>query len=313
MKGLRLKSFLLSSLLSIGVIYGFEKSNANIDYTSGIVKVKAMGCSESGVPDIVAEAEAYEAARVIALKNLAEAIKGVRIVGNVTVGNVQYKSGLIKTTVDTIIHGAVECPDVKPIFKYRESSQVGCVYNYCLMTKLFYGPNGAKILIPVIEELKKKGYPTKPPKAEEIASPEEAQEVVKKTEQQATLKEVDGVVIDVRELPNYTPSAAPIIVTKTMGGQYKPVFAPTMVDENVIRRKGAVAATVATKAQLDSVLQAWNIKHPLVIKAIGLTPEGAIVISNDDAIKLTVADQKNNFISKGNVIIWINPTTAMAY
>ena len=268
-----------------------------------------MACSQAGVPDILAEAQAYEAARIVALKNLAEAIEGVHITANETVKNMQFRNSLISSRVKAIIKGAAECPDTQPHFIYRESSGIGCVTNYCLMTKILYGPNGTRLLIPVIQELKKEGYPTKPPKAEEIAqNPQEVQ-----TAQQTNLKEVDGVIIDVRDFPDFTPSAAPIIVTKTMGGQYKPVFAATMVDESAIRRKGAVVGIVATRGQLNNLLQAWNIKHPLYIKAVGITPDGAIVISNQDAIKLITADQKNNFISKGNVIIWMSPATAQNY
>ena len=124
------------------------------------------------------------------------------------------------------------------------------------------------------------------------------------------------MIVDVREIPDYEPSLAPIIETKDIANRPKVVFAASMVNEDVVRRKGAVAAQVVTKQQLNSVLQSWGVKHPLIVKAKGIdSTTGAIVISNEDAVKLIAADQRNNFLSKGNVIIWMSASsqTSLSY
>lgn len=309
-----LKKFFTASLVFIlGTGISFTQSQKyTVDYTKGFVKAYGSGCSEPGTPEPLAQMEAEEAARTVALNNLAEAIKGVRIVGYTTIRKMQFKDSYITRAVNAFLIGATVCPDSNPTYIYNEKAEIGCYKNYCLMIGITNSPQGARLLIPIIKELKKK-YPSKPPKVEEIAPKgEKTEQIVSKPD----LQQVDGVIIDVREIPDYSPSLAPIIETKDIANRPKVVFAASMVDEDVVRRKGAVAAQVATKQQLDSVLQAWGIKHPLIIKARGIDPTtGAIIISNEDAVKLIAADQKNNFLSKGNVVIWMSPSsqTALSY
>jgi hypothetical protein len=284
-----------------------------VDYEKGIIQAYGYACSKPNTPRLLAKIQAREAARVVALKNLAEAINNVKVVGFSSIKDMQFDKSEYGTFVNSLIKGAIRCPDKPYNFEYDPEARQGCVENYCLMIRVADTPQGAKLLLPIIEKLKKE-YPTKPPKVEEIAPKKEKVEQVVSRPQ---LQQIDGVIIDVREIPDYSPSLAPIVETKDIANRPKIVFAASMVNEDVVRRKGTVAAHVTTKPQLDSVLQSWNVRHPLIIKAKSVDPAtGAIVISNEDAVKLIAADQKNNFLSKGNVIIWMSPTvsqTSLSY
>jgi len=310
LKKLAIYSFVLIG--SLNVTHAEEDKPYKIDYEKGIVEAYGYACSKPHTPRLLAKIQAREAARVIALKNLAEAVSNVKVIGYSTVKDMEFNKSEYASFINSLIRGAIRCPDTKYTFEYDPEARQGCVENYCLMIRVANSPQGVKLLLPIIEKLKQK-YPTKPPKVEEIVPKgEKTEQIVSKPD----LQQVDGVIIDVREIPDYSPSLAPIIETKDIANRPKVVFAASMVDEDVVRRKGAVAAQVATKQQLDSVLQAWGIKHPLIIKAKGIDPTtGAIIISNEDAVKLIAADQKNNFLSKGNVIIWMSPSsqTALSY
>ncbi len=290
-------------LTSLVFLFGFTAFGAEksykIDYVEGYVKAYGEACSKPGVPRLLAKIQAKEAARAVAMRHLAEALNNVKVIGYTTVKDGQFNSSAVLTAVDALVKGAVLCPDESYSFDYDPEARQGCVFDYCLMVKLAYTPNGAKLLIPIIKSLKERGAPSNPPKAEEVAGGSEA--AGRKVAPQNVV--YDGVIVDASGLPQYSPTYAPIIVTKTPGGIYKPVFVPTMVDERYISAKGAVAANVINERQISEISKRWGIKHPLRIRAIDVTPDGALVISREDAIKLLAANQKTHFIEKGNVII----------
>jgi hypothetical protein len=183
------------------------------------------------------------------------------------------------------------------------------VKNYCVYTQILYSRNGVRFLIPVIKSLKKQGYPSEPPKSENLALPNGSQSsqspVTVNYHSTQNLKNVDGLIIDASELYEFEPSMMVIVETQSIGGEYKPIFAPTMVDIKAVRQKGSVVAYVqeGDRQRLKWIMEAWNIKHPLRVKAIDVTPEGALVIDKKDAIKVVTANEKNHFLEKGNVII----------
>jgi len=298
----------LALLGSLSVGFGNPSSN-EVDYSQGIIKSHAIACSNPQYeffPDELKKAQALEAARTVAQKNLLEALKGVKIDAVTTVNQLMLNNSLILKTVGGVLRGAVECPDEPPKYFGNPNSKVQCA-QVCMMVKFLYNANGVKMLIPILKEYKK-AHPeyTQPPTPEKLA---ENKEKVEKISEEVKPKEYDGVIIDAREI-SYEPQLMPVIMAKSsMDEAPKVVFAPAMVDEKYVQRKGAVVANVATDTQLQTILQKWGIKHPLKVKATAYDDvTGGIIISRDDAIKIAVANEKTHFLEKGNVIILFNPS-----
>jgi hypothetical protein len=297
--------FILLLFIWIPISFALGK-DYEINYTEGYIKAYGYACSQNNTDRALAEIQALEAARSVALMHLAEAIGEVKLVGNVKVKDMQFYNSWIERSVNTILRGALQCPDENYQFIYDPNAKRGCVKNYCVYTQILYSKNGVRFLIPIVKSLKKQGYPSQPPTTENL-TPSTAASTEKVVTYNPTenLKDVDGLIIDASELYEFEPSMMVIIETQSLGGEYKPIFAPTMVDIKAIRKKGSVVAYVqeGDTQRMKWLMEAWNIKHPLRVKAIDVTPEGALVVSRKDAIKIVTANQKNHFLEKGNVII----------
>jgi len=265
---------------------------------SGVLRAYGEGCSKEGVSRPLAKMQAEAVARAVAQQRLIETLKGVKLVAGMTAKDMVFEESILAKKVEGFLKGATKCEDVKPEFIYDREARQGCIENYCMEVQLFYNPqSGEGFVLPILKKLKEKA-PKPTPKMEELAKEGEQKAI---EERKST--DYDGVIIDATDI-YYEPQVAPYIAYKDAAGQLQIIFTPSMINLGAVSSKGAVAAYATSDARVKDILRKWNIKNPLVVKAIGVDQTtGALIISRDDAALLSAANAKTKLLEKGNVII----------
>ncbi len=88
--------------------------NSAIDYSKRTISATGIGAVPPNAPNVgMARANAIRAARLDALRNLVEAVKGVRVSSETTVENNMVSSDVIKTQVEGMVRGARQVGETK--------------------------------------------------------------------------------------------------------------------------------------------------------------------------------------------------------
>lgn len=91
-----------------------SSDNSSIDYSKRTISALGIGAIPANAPNVgMARANAIRAARLDALRNLVEAVKGVRVSSETTVENGMVSSDVIKTQVEGMVRGARQVGETK--------------------------------------------------------------------------------------------------------------------------------------------------------------------------------------------------------
>jgi hypothetical protein len=297
-------------------------SSGMINWTSGEIFATGIGAPPSQ-PMNAAQARAMteRAAYVVALRNLLEVVKGVRVDSESTVENYIVKSDVIRTRVDGIVKGA-------RIVKTRYLSdgsvevQVAMPLRGALMDAVLPGdfgkPGGSTVVpqpvplgqtppqtyqqqpAPQKPEPVKPTVPETPAPAPPEAKPEPPQPTPPQAEKPTTVFKggvATGLVIDGKGL-----SLRPALVPKILDPQGREIYVG-----RVATRTNAMEQGVAGYAR-DVNAAANNFRvtdNPAIIK--GIRSSGAartdIVVNESDAKTLQQLSSKGNFLQYCRVII----------
>ena len=274
------KKFLAS--LTVMAVMLFTMSIAfaaegTVDWNKGVIRATGIG---AGKPEYqhknpgIYRAQARRAAMMDAQRNLAEAVKGVRVNSDSTMEDMILKSDIVRTRVDAIIKNMKEVSA-----NYTTDGN----YEVILEMPLFGGQDSLSeaAFIPFKNE----------PKADFPAP------VNVKVLNQPTIinNNYTGLIVDCRGM-NVNCVMSPVI--KNDKGQA--IYGHKNLDYDKIIVNGM--ASYANDAS-DQISRARAGSNPLVVKAVGLSDINANpVVSVNDADKILAANQHDKFLDKCAVV-----------
>ncbi|HYA86596.1 MAG TPA: hypothetical protein VEI57_06005 [Nitrospirota bacterium] len=247
-------------------------STGKVDWTTGVITAVGIGAPPAQPANAAqARAMAERAAQVVALRNLLEAVKGVRVDSTTTVENFMVTSDVIKTEVNGFIQGAMPVDK-----KYMSDGSVEVTVGMRLTGAL------ADALLP-------KG-PAMPPTPSTMpgGTPEGQGQLY------------TGLIIDARGL-GVRPAMAP----KILNEDGKEVYGSAWINRDYAVREGMVGylkdpAAAQTNPRVTD--------KPMIVKAIKVSGDARVdtVISNADAAALQSASQNLSMLEKCRVIILVD-------
>lgn len=246
-------------------------TSGKVDWTTGVITAVGIGAPPAQ-PANPAQARgmAERAAQVVALRNLLEAVKGVRVDSTTTVENFIVQSDLIRTQVSGFVQGATVMDK-----KYMSDGSIEVTV-------------GMKLTGALADALLPKTPPTPPTGMTGTLAPA--------TPGQA----YTGLIVDARGL-GVRPAMAP----KILNEEGKEVYGSAWINRDYAVREGMVGYL---KDPLQAQTNPRVTDKPLLVKAQKISGEGRVdvVISNADAAMLQSASQNLSFLEKCRVIILVD-------
>jgi hypothetical protein len=286
-----------------------------INWTQGKVTAKGSGVPQTGVTPSQARIMAERAARADALRNLLEAVKGVRVDAETTVESFTTKSDRVMTRVSGIVIGAREVGkrylgdgSVEITMEINLTGELLAVMlqelpplNMPLMPTPSLPPiqkpaPPSTTPSPVVPPVPKPSPPSPP--AEEKKVPETPQTQAK-VEGKLDLKKMEytGLIVDARKL-----NLRPALIPKILNQRGELVYSQQSLDQRDLIKMGLVgyAKDVDAAAKNQRVTA-----EPYVISGLNATGDKRtdVVISDRDAqIVLTTAPY-TGYLKNGRVMI----------
>ncbi|MBI5827280.1 MAG: hypothetical protein HZB22_06100 [Deltaproteobacteria bacterium] len=250
-------------------------------FMTGSIVVKGEGAAPPNKTLSAAQKRimALRAAKVIALREIAEIINGVAVSGETRVADAAVESDAIRASVEGIVKGAQVIKEV-----YDPMSEMAGVYVSVPLT----GPNGviATLLpqvIPVMPLPQYQPYQPMPPGE----PPQQAQ---------AQPKNYDGLILDVREKP-----FKPALINRVLAKNGEIIYDPTKVAQNILVERGAAEYTNDV-GKARALLGERGSSNPLVVKAGGVVKSTDVELAPEDASAVFSSNQSNNFLEGAKVV-----------
>jgi hypothetical protein len=243
-------------------------STGKVDWTTGVITAVGIGAPPAQPANAAqARAMAERAAQVVALRNLLEAIKGVRVDSTTLVENFMVTSDVIRTEVSGFVQGATVMDK-----KYMSDGSVEVTV-------------GMKLTGALADALLPKGPLTPPTGLGGTATPGQA---------------YTGLIVDARGL-----GVRPAMVPKVLNEDGKEVYGSSWVNRDYAVREGMVGYLkdpVAAQANPRVTDKPLMIK---ALKVSG-DARVDLVVSNADAAMLHGAAQNLSFLEKCRVIVLVD-------
>jgi hypothetical protein len=243
-------------------------STGKVDWTTGVITAVGIGAPPAQPANAAqARAMAERAAQVVALRNLLEAVKGVRVDSTTLVENFMVTSDAIRTEVSGYVQGAMVMDK-----KYMSDGSVEVTV-------------GMKLTGALADSLLPKGPLTPPTGISGTATPGQA---------------YTGLIVDARGL-----GVRPAMVPKIINEEGKEVYGSAWVNRDYAVREGMVgylkdpAAAQANPRVTDKPLMVKAVK----VSGDGRVD---LVITNADAAMLHGAAQNLSFLEKCRVIVLVD-------
>ncbi|TAN44622.1 MAG: hypothetical protein EPN22_05970 [Nitrospirae bacterium] len=257
--------------------------------------------------------KALRAAEVLALRSLAETIRGVRIDGDTVVENMMLRDDIVRARVEGIVKGAQK---VRADVVWEDNAPLATVeMRICMTLNAPECRSGSSLMsiLPVERKKEPAFVPTKsfieapaPEKKEvqpvkESPKPEPVKEMPKvKVVSYDSSKPVTGVVFNLEGQP-FEREMLPVVVTTGEDNSYLTVYSAKSVKPNVIRTYGVVRYS-------DNLDQAF--KNPqlgnnvMTISAISVTKENMLLIKLEGAKALKETTRYgNDYLGDAKVFI----------
>ncbi len=240
-----------------------------------IVKGEGVAPSDRPLSGPQKRLMALRAAKVVALRELAETLSGVRVSGETCVQDAAAKSDQVKAAVDGMVRGAEVVHE-----DYDERTETGTVYVQLSLD----GPNGlTQNLLP--EMLAQKAVDV--PKASAYAPP---------APPPPPSVPVDALIIDATGKP-FRPALVNRIVVVNGGT----LFEPSKIAPEILAKRGCGDYT-SDVGKAKAILASHGAKNPLVVKAAGVQRSTDAEISDSDAAAVFSADKQTPFLEGAQVV-----------
>jgi len=295
-----------------------------INWTQGLITAKGSGAPPTGIT-VISQARlmAERAAKADALRNLLEAVKGVRVDADTTVENFTTKNDVVMTRVSGIVKGATVVDKrylsdggvevTVAVYLTGELLAVMLQELPPLTTPLMPAPT-----IPPIEKPLPPPPPTPPPQEKKVTFPPVAEErkvtpppvveekkppaapeVQAKIEEELDLKKLEytGLIVDARKL-----GLRPALIPKILNQKGEMVYSSHSVGQQELIRMGLVGyakdVDAASKNQRVTA-------EPCIVPGLNAAGEKKtdVVISNRDAQMVLTTAPYTGYLKNGRVMI----------
>lgn len=274
-------SFLITAILSLGIYTtahaqdGWQEATPDglTDWTNGYVEATGQGTSRYMGNRVQEELMAKQAARTTAQARLLEIIKGIRLTGLTTIATLGSGDTRAATRIKGTLRGARQI-DEQVSWHEDKTSRRGetvlaevtlrvCITPACQATT--QNLTGATLNLP-----KTTNKPAKPLSTDNAAT---------------------SVIIDL-EQALYLPALAPEIIDE----KDKMIYSQDSVDAEITAHTGLIHyAKDIAKAKKMSI----SGSNPLIIKAVRVSPDNRIVLSESDGQKINALDA----LKQGHLIV----------
>ncbi|MDP2786528.1 MAG: hypothetical protein Q8O79_00395 [Pseudomonadota bacterium] len=256
--------------------------------TDGYILVVGQGLPMAGGSPARQKLTAIRAAEVIAYRRLAEIINGVYVSGQTTVRDCSLESEVVKTAVSGLIKGARKVHEewnpvdgTAVVFMQVGVRGPDSVAEALYSSYINAAPGQA--LLKVAAYTLPAQMPTQMPAPALAAKPVAAAEAH------------DGLIIDAREL-----GFQPALINRIFSSKGEALYDPSKVSQKILVEQGAGEYT-NTIEKARAALEARGAKAPMVIKATGLKTMADLNVSDEDVMRIFIADQKSNFLASAKV------------
>lgn len=242
-------------------------------FVEGSIVVKGEGAApqDAGASRAQKRIMAIRAAKVEALREVAEIVDGVRIEGETMLVNAVAESDLIRATVQGVIRGAEVVSEA-----YDPFSGMAAVYVSVPMT----GANGlVSSLLPQVVPMYQGGMQAYRPPVE----PRET-------------GSYDGLILDVRE-----HSFKPALINRVLTSGGEVVYDPARVAQDILVERGAAEYT-NDLGKARALLNERGSTNPMVVKGAELVRATDVKIPDDDANAVFASNLSNNFLEGAKVV-----------
>jgi len=252
--------------------------------TDGYILVVGQGLPMAGGSPARQRMTAIRAAEIAAYRRLAEIVDGVYVSGQTTVRECSLESDVVKTAVSGLIKGARKVHE-----EWNPVDGVAVVF----MQIGVRGPDGVAEAMysayinaaPGRALLQTAVYtpPAQAPETAPVATPVAAPEMH------------DGLIIDAREL-----GFQPALINRIFSSKGEALYDPSKVSQKILVEQGAGEYT-NTIEKARAALEARGAKAPMIVKATGLKTMADLNVSDEDVLRIYMADQKSNFLASAKV------------
>jgi len=298
--------YVIALILIISIVFTVQAQyvtqnfgqNQTVDWTNQTIKATGIGSPNPNLPAAAARANAIRAAKLDALRNILETIKGMYLNSETTVRNAMVESDVIQSRVEGVAKGfrIVEGPrylsdgSVEVVVEMPITGQLSDV----LLPSQFGGGHlltGGQLLCPTCGQPWPKNKPVPPG---------------------VQLQQVGGT----------TPGAANAVYTGLIinckGLGVRPAMAPKILDENgnevygskfVSRQWAVEIGMVGYDKDINRARQNERVaNNPLIIKGLRAAGQNKtdIIISASDAALIHQAATNQNFLDKCKVMFIVN-------
>jgi hypothetical protein len=249
-------------------------------FTERVIIVKGEGVAPADRPlsDAQKGLMAKRAAKVIALRELAEVLQGVRVSGDTTVRDAAVSSDEIRVTVDGMVKGA------EVIYEEYDKGDEAAVV---VVRMPLGGPGGAiEGLKPTIDKYEaalpaaKVRY-TPPAGAVPAPPPPEP---------------IDGLIVDATGT-----GFRPALVNRILAQNGAVILAPSTIAPEILARRGCGDYT-GDVGKAKAILGNHGARNPLLIKVVGLQGPTDLKISEQDSLAVFSANKKTRFLEGAKVV-----------
>ncbi len=244
-------------------------------FVSGAIVVKGEGAAPSDKALSTAQKRimALRAAKVIALREVAEILDGVTVSGETTVVFAAAESDTVRVAVQGIVKGAQVVKEV-----YEPLSEMGTVY----LSVPLSGPDGimAQLLPQVMQSMPLPPMPAYQPPP--IASD--------------AVNGYDGLIIEVIDR-----GFRPALINRVLAKNGEVVYDPTRVAQNILVERGAAEYT-NNLGKARALLSERGSVNPVVATVQTIVRSTDVEISPADATKIFISNQRKNFLEGAKVV-----------
>jgi len=249
-------------------------------FTDRVIIVKGEGVAPADRPlsDAQKGLMAKRAAKVVALRELAEVLQGVNVTGDTTVRDAAVSSDEIRVTVDGMVKGA------EVIYEEYDKGDEAAVV---VVRMPLDGPGGAiESLKPAIvryEATLPKATVRYAPPAGAVAPPPPPEPV-------------DGLIVDATGT-----GFRPALVNRILAQSGAVILAPSTIAPEILARRGCGDYT-GDIGKAKAILGSQGARNPLVIKVMGLQGTTDLKVSDQDSLAIFEANKKTRFLEGAKVV-----------
>ena len=267
--------------------------------TDGYILVVGQGLPMAGGNPARQKLTAIRAAEIMAYRRLAEITNGVYVSGQTTVRECALESEVVKTAVSGLIKGARKVHE-----EWNPAEGIAVVF----MQIGIRGPDGVAEAMynnylnaaPGRALLQTVAYSLPAPVLNPVLSPALSQmptsiPAAKTQAPAAPVESFDGLIVDAREL-----GFQPALINRIFSGKGEALYDPSKVSQKILVEQGAGEYT-NTIEKARAALESRGAKAPMVVKATGLKTLADLNVSDEDVMRIYLADQKSNFLASAKV------------